>query len=66
MKILRKYLSHPYTLKMGFSYAEGWVDLNMVIREGYWKCSNCGDVMSNSYVTCDSCGYPVLNSQPFV
>ena len=65
MKILRKYLSHPYTLKMGFSYAEGWVDLNMVIREGYCKCSNCGDVMSNSYDTCDQCGYPKLNSQPF-
>ena len=37
----------------------------MGIRKGYWKCSNCGDVMSNSYDTCDKCCYPVLNSQPF-
>jgi hypothetical protein len=37
----------------------------MDILGDYWKCSNCGDIMSNSYGTCDKCGYPVLNSQPF-
>ena len=37
----------------------------MDILGDYWKCSNCGDVMSNSYCTCDKCGYPVHNSKPF-